>query len=151
MKSKPAELSAGLVAIKGAAAPSPDMPSRAGGPTLVPEPVPPKAATRPAARKGKAGPAEEKEANLAPLNFRIPASFRREFRTYAATHDLKLNELLRLSFEAYRRLQHYQGVGGCADSHPIVGVAPSRQLFSAAVKELSASEILKGIPRDSAT
>jgi hypothetical protein len=105
MKSKPAELSAGLVAIKGAAAPSPDMPSRAGGPTLVPEPVPPKAATRPAARKGKAGPAEEKEANLAPLNFRIPASFRREFRTYAATHDLKLNELLRLSFEAYRRLQ----------------------------------------------
>ena len=33
------------------------------------------------------------------------ASFRREFRTYAATHDLKLNELLRLCFEAYRRQQ----------------------------------------------
>jgi hypothetical protein len=37
------------------------------------------------------------------LNFRIPASFRREFKSYAANHDLKLNELLRLSFEAYRR------------------------------------------------
>jgi hypothetical protein len=44
-----------------------------------------------------------KEANFTPLNFRISASFRREFRTYAATHDLKLNELLRLCFEAYRR------------------------------------------------
>lgn len=40
-----------------------------------------------------------------PLNFRISASFRREFRTYAATHDLKLNELLRLFFDAYRRQQ----------------------------------------------
>ena len=40
---------------------------------------------------------------LAPLIFRVPASFRREFKTYAARHDLKLNELLRLSFETYRR------------------------------------------------
>jgi len=46
---------------------------------------------------------DAKEANFTPLNFRIPASFRRAFRTYAATHDLKLNELLRLCFEAYRR------------------------------------------------
>jgi hypothetical protein len=115
MKSKPAELSAGLVAIKGAAAPSPDMPGRAGAApviTAVPPPEaaapaaePPKAAVRALARKAKAEPAEEKEANLAPLNFRIPASFRREFKTYAATHDLKLNELLRRSFEAYRRQQ----------------------------------------------
>lgn len=112
MRSKPAELSANLVAIKGAAAPSPDMPGRAGAPavTAVPEAPapatePPKAATRTPARKAKAEPAEEKEANLAPLNFRIPASFRREFKTYAATHDLKLNELLRRSFEAYRRQQ----------------------------------------------
>ena len=115
MKSKPAELSAGLVAIKGTAAPSPDMPGRAGGPALAavptapaptaePAPVQPRAASRPPSRKATAPePAEEKEANLAPLNFRISASFRREFKTYAATHDLKLNELLRLSFEAYRR------------------------------------------------
>ena len=40
-----------------------------------------------------------------PLNFRISGAFRREFKTYAARHDLKLNELLRLSFEAYRN-QH---------------------------------------------
>ena len=115
MKSKPAELSAGLVAIKGTAAPSPDMPGRGGGPALaaVPSSLPPpsaepavtspRVASRPAARKPSPAPAEEKEANLAPLNFRISASFRREFKTYAATHDLKLNELLRLSFEAYRR------------------------------------------------
>jgi hypothetical protein len=113
MRSKPAELSAGLVAIKGAAAPSPDMPGRAGpspAPQVVPPAAantsaPPKAAARATAR-AKAAPAavpDAKEANFTPLNFRIPASFRREFRTYAATHDLKLNELLRLCFEAYRR------------------------------------------------
>jgi hypothetical protein len=45
------------------------------------------------------------EATLAPLNFRVSATFRREFKTYAARHDLKLNELLRRSFEAYRRAQ----------------------------------------------
>jgi hypothetical protein len=110
MKSKPAELSAGLVAIKGAAAPSPDMPGRAGpSPQVVPAAantsVPPKAAAR-ATVRAKAPPMavpDAKEANFTPLNFRITASFRREFRTYAATHDLKLNELLRLCFEAYRR------------------------------------------------
>ena len=110
MRNKPAELSAGLVAIKGAAAPSPDMPGRAGAAlTAVPPPpeaaVPASSAVKPPARRAKAEPAEQKEANLAPLNFRIPASFRREFKTYAATHDLKLNELLRRSFEAYRKQQ----------------------------------------------
>jgi hypothetical protein len=116
MKNKPAELSATLVAIKGAAMPSPDMPGRAGGPAIAavppsaPEPTaaapaPARAAPKAPARKPKAEAEEEKEANLAPLNFRIPASFRREFKTYAATHDLKLNELLRRCFEAYRRQQ----------------------------------------------
>ena len=37
------------------------------------------------------------------MNFRVPESFRREFKTYAAQHDMKLNELLRRSFEALRR------------------------------------------------
>jgi hypothetical protein len=116
MKSKTADLAAGLVAVKGSAVPSPDMPGRAGGPALAPVPavsapspapaIPsPEAAERTSVRKANRKPAQEKEANLAPLNFRISASFRREFRTYAATHDLKLNELLRLSFESYRR-QH---------------------------------------------
>jgi hypothetical protein len=111
MRSKPAELSAGLVAIKGAAAPSPDMAGRA-GPSTVPQAAPPAAANesppptppaRSTARSKAAAEPEPKEDNFSPLNFRIPASFRREFRTYAATHDLKLNELLRLCFEAYRR------------------------------------------------
>jgi hypothetical protein len=40
-----------------------------------------------------------------PLNFRVSDAFRREFKVYAAQNGLKLNELLRRSFEAYRR-QH---------------------------------------------
>jgi len=112
MRSKPAELSSGLVAVKGAATPSADMPGR-GAPALAA--VPPAAAPAPPRRTAppraaaarspvrEAAPQPEKEPNLTPLNFRIPASFRREFRTYAATHDLKLNELLRLCFEAYRK------------------------------------------------
>jgi hypothetical protein len=40
-----------------------------------------------------------------PLNFRVSAAFRREFKTYAAAHDLKLNELLVKSFESYRMQQ----------------------------------------------
>jgi hypothetical protein len=86
MTKKPAALSADLVAVKGAAVPAPDMPGRASSP-----------ATRAGAVK------QEEESGLAPLNFRVQASFRRDFKTYAAQHDLKLNELLRLSFETYRR------------------------------------------------
>jgi hypothetical protein len=86
MTRKPAALSADLVAMKGAAVPAPDMPGRADS-----------RAARPVAVKPEGG------GGLAPLNFRVKASFRREFKTYAARHDLKLNELLRLSFETYRR------------------------------------------------
>ena len=89
MSKKPAELSANLVAIKGSAAPAPDMPGR----------VAPAAATPPTAPKTAAAREE-----LGPLNFAVPASFRREFKTYAATHDLKLNELLRRCFAAYGQL-----------------------------------------------
>jgi hypothetical protein len=77
---KSAALSASLVAIKGNAAPAHDMPARS---ALV----------------------DTESGGLQPLNFRIGAEFRREFKTYAAAHDLKLNELLRRSFEAYRKLQ----------------------------------------------
>ena len=34
------------------------------------------------------------------LNFRVPNEFRRRFRTYAAEHDMKLNEVLYEAFEA---------------------------------------------------
>lgn len=93
MSKKPAAtLSASLVAVKGAAAPTPDMPGRGAAPTASADRT-----ARPTEREGEGG--------LSPLNFRVPASFRREFKTYAAHHDLKLNELLRRSFAAYRKVQ----------------------------------------------
>jgi hypothetical protein len=76
---KPSPLSSSLVAFKGSAAPIEDMPTRS---AAMPE-----------------------ETGLAPLNFRVSADFRREFKTYAAAHDLKLNRLLMMSFNAYRKAQ----------------------------------------------
>jgi hypothetical protein len=81
MNKRTAELSAGLVAVKGYAAPSNDMPGRvveAGG---------------------------GNETGSDPLNFRVPSAFRRDFKTYAAAHDLKLNELLVKCFESFRKQQ----------------------------------------------
>ncbi len=80
---KPAALSAGLVAVKGAAAPVVDMPPRS---SVVEAPK-----------------MEPDAAGLQPLNFRVSAEFRREFKTYAAAHDMKLNELLKRAFESYRK------------------------------------------------
>lgn len=71
---------AGLVATKGSAAPVADMPPRA-----------------------PARPADDDAANNVPLNFRVPAEMRRRFRMFAASHDLKLNELLRLAFDEYEK------------------------------------------------
>jgi len=85
MGKKP-ELVAGLIATKGSAAPAPDMPTRAAPPAPAPAP------------KKQGEPVE-------PLNFKVPARFRREFKTYAAAHGMKLNELLQRSFEDYRRQQ----------------------------------------------
>jgi len=79
---KPAALSASLVAVKGAAAPVHDVPSRS--PVLQ-------------------APKAEQDSRLQPLNFRVSAEFRREFKTYAAAHDFKLNELLKRAFESYRK------------------------------------------------
>ncbi len=87
MGKKP-ELSAGLVAIKGSAAPAPDMPTRAAPPA---QPAP---------------AAKEQGEPILPLNFKVPARFRREFKTYAAAHGMKMNELLQRSFEAYRQQQN---------------------------------------------
>jgi hypothetical protein len=87
---KSTPLSSGLVAIKGNAAPVPDMPTRS---PAVAAPVPAKAKK------------EKKEVGTEPLNFRVPAAFRTAFKTYAASHDLKLNVLLKLSFDAYRKQQ----------------------------------------------
>ena len=85
------ELSAGLVAVKGKAAPAIDMPPRTGLAST-------QTIALPQQERGGVGA-------LQPLNFRISADFRRSFKTYAARHDLKLNELLVRSFDAYRAQQ----------------------------------------------
>lgn len=100
-KKTAATLSANLVAIKGAAAPAPDMLGR-GGPQAPAQLT--AAGVDEASRAERGAPEREGEGGLSPLNFRVPASFRREFKTFAARHDMKLNELLRRSFEAYRDL-----------------------------------------------
>lgn len=41
-------------------------------------------------------------ANDAPLNFKVSSDFRREFKTYAAQHNKKLNQLLYESFAALK-------------------------------------------------
>jgi hypothetical protein len=38
----------------------------------------------------------------APLNFKVSAEFRREFKTYAAQHNKKLNQLLYEAFTALK-------------------------------------------------
>jgi hypothetical protein len=93
-KPKIADLSSGLVAVKGSAAPPPDAPARA-------EPAPVAGRSRQNDAEGAGASREE----IVPLNFRIPVSLRRAFKTYAAQHDMKLNELLRVAFEAYRTQQ----------------------------------------------
>lgn len=78
---KPADLT-GLVATKGAAAPVAHMPPR----TIHVQ-----------------DNTDDDAANNVPLNFRVPAELRRRFRIFAATNDLKLNELLRLAFNEYEK------------------------------------------------
>lgn len=77
---KPAADLSGLVATKGNAAPVANMPSRTPAHTE-----------------------SEDAANNVPLNFRVSGEFRRRFRMYAAAHDLKLNELLRIVFDEYEQ------------------------------------------------
>jgi hypothetical protein len=46
--------------------------------------------------------AENGDARTAPLNFKVSPEFRREFKTYAAQHNKKLNQLL---YEAFKSLK----------------------------------------------
>jgi len=101
MSRKPASLSASLVAVKGAGVPSPDMVGRGTTSSQTSSSFLPGITGSDRAVDEDAAVAET--ASGAPLNFRVSESFRREFKVYAAQHGLKLNELLRRSFEAYRR------------------------------------------------
>jgi hypothetical protein len=47
-------------------------------------------------------PGKRKAANSIPLNFKVPEEFRREFKTYAAQHNMKLNQVL---FDAFAALK----------------------------------------------
>jgi hypothetical protein len=77
---KSADLSAALVAVKGQASPSADATGRQSGSSPALSPT-----------------------GSAPLNFKVPAEFRRRFRQRAAEADLKLNELLREALEAWEQ------------------------------------------------
>ena len=46
---------------------------------------------------------QEKE-ELKPLNFKVPASFKKEYRQFALDNDLTLVALLKLSYETYKKL-----------------------------------------------
>ena len=78
---KPAADLSALVATKGTATPTNDMPTRAAAPAT-------------ASDQDRGGEGE-------PLNFRVSAEFRRRFKTYAAQNDMKLKDLLYKAFEAY--------------------------------------------------
>jgi hypothetical protein len=96
---KPAPLTAGLLSVKGNAAPAKDTEPRSPEPSPPAENVPsPEARLPPLPRD-----ADEGDRNDAPLNFRVSPAFRREFKTFAAQNDLKLNELLRRAFDTYKR------------------------------------------------
>ena len=63
--------------------------------TRVPKP-------RKEAPRATAKEADPEQAKTAPLNFKVSADFRREFKTYAAQHNKKLNQLLYEAFAALR-------------------------------------------------
>lgn len=63
------------------------------------------------ARKGAPPKLEEASTNLSKqpssasvnMNFKVPAEFAKEFKQVALDHDMKLVELLRASFEEYKK------------------------------------------------
>lgn len=89
---KTPELSSSLVAVKGSAAPAADMPPRA-------------AVVQAPARPAKAPSPPTAEETSQSLNFKVTDDFKREFKSYAASHGMKLNELLQRSYETYRKQQ----------------------------------------------
>ena len=62
-------------------------------------------ASRPEKRQRSVSPAatiahrtDSESAAIAPLNFKVTKAFRREFKTYASQHDMKMVELLHEGF-----------------------------------------------------
>jgi len=94
MSKKPvANLSPGLVAIKGQATAVDSMP-----PQLAED------------LDASLLPRDSKDSkSSAPLNFKVDAEFRRRFRQRAAEADLKLNELLREALDAWEQVHRLKG------------------------------------------
>jgi hypothetical protein len=78
-----------------------DLENRKGGMGLMTKSLPQsktrKRTSRPIRKSNKADAARP-----TPLNFKVPANFRREFKTYAAQHNKKLNQLLYEAFAALK-------------------------------------------------
>ena len=70
----------------------------------VPPPKKPKSAEGAPPPTGKiVGNLEKAEPpGLVPLNFRVPADFRRDFKIEAAQRDVQMNELVQIAFQALR-------------------------------------------------
>ncbi|HLG97896.1 MAG TPA: hypothetical protein VKX49_16400 [Bryobacteraceae bacterium] len=54
------------------------------------------------AGRSESKPEQAESTRAMPLNFKVSADFRREFKTYAAQHNKKLNQLLYESFAALK-------------------------------------------------
>ena len=111
----------GVVSVKNGAKPAHDQTtqdSKAEPSVDAPAPVSVEESAKPAAPKKSSAPpkpaknsksvapvkaAKPSKIEKKPLNFKVGVDFRREFKTYASTHDLKLNRLLELAFESYRK------------------------------------------------
>jgi hypothetical protein len=112
---KPAPLAAGVLLKKGLAAPLVDSQGRdgpssiahhaaagfAGAAIPVPAVVAPVMIASPVAVD--TGTAKTRTADLEPLGFKVPPQFNQEFRRFAFENGYKLNELLFLAFESFKK------------------------------------------------
>ena len=66
---------------------------------------PPKRKTKgmpPPANRPTANLTKEETGTLRPLNFKVPALFHRDFKSYAVLHDMSMLKLLKRCFEEYK-------------------------------------------------
>ena len=47
---------------------------------------------------------KQQQEELKPLNFKVPASFKKEYKQFALDHDLSLVDILKLSFSKYKEI-----------------------------------------------
>lgn len=68
-----------------------------------PKPAKSKKGSPPTPQQAPANLDKSDPSDLKPLNFKVPAEFHREFKTYAATHAMSMLELLRQGFELVKK------------------------------------------------